>query len=406
MQTIISKAICFIIATAGYLLAIYILVPWIMLLNNAEPGLKMADVVDTFRFEYIIGCIIACSIWLILSGVLANSFIKSWWISECALVAAGIVILMITGWKLTEDSSPSPYVKYHDNGVVSERGMKISGKINGKVTKYYTSGEVEATETYVMDKLLGECEMFHKNGQLMAKGIGQGQEWLDRERVPIFNGEWTFYRADGSVDDVRVYNMGELVSSEKYLYFNDSDRIICTIRDKKPFSGTLAMTGIVCKSIFPNLCNANVVDGKFDGEISLYYNAREKPSIAIVAKYNKGELTGEYREYYEDSLATPHKQLEYKAYYTDGKRNGLVQWYYRNGKIRSEYNYVDGLKDGAFEEHCEDGTHTKGIYKEDVKISSISCRYYPNGKLKSLVEERGSDKVVRKEEYDENGNII
>lgn len=32
--------------------------------------------------------------------------------------------------------------------------------------------------------------------------------------------------------------------------------------------------------------------------------------------------------------------------------------------------------------------------------------YYTDGELKSLVEERGSDKVVRKEEYDENGNII
>lgn len=432
MQTIISKIICFIIATAGYLLAIYVVVPWIVSLNNAEPGFKVTDVVETFRFEYIIGCIIACTIWLILSSVLANIAIKAWCLGGCALVTTGIIIIMIAGWEeLTKESKLIPYVKYHDNGVVSERGKKVRGKKNGKVTKYYKSGDVKATEMYVKDEPFGECEIFYKNGQLMAKGIGQGQEWLDYERVPIFNGEWIFYRADGSVDDVRVYNMGVLVSSEKYLYFCDSDRNICTILDKKPFTGTLTMSGIVCKSFFPNLCNANVVDGKFDGEISLYYNAGKKPSIAVVAKYNKGELTGEYREYYEDSIATtPHGQLEYKAYYADGKRNGLAQWYYKNGEIKSEYNYVNGkkngishkwdengtlislynyaddLEDGAFEEHCEDGTHTKGIYKEGVKISSVSCRYYPNGELKSLVEERGSDKVVRKEEYDENGNII
>lgn len=137
MQTIISKIICFIIATAGYLLAIYVVVPWIVSLNNAEPGFKVTDVVETFRFEYIIGCIIACTIWLILSSVLANIAIKAWCLGGCALVTTGIIIIMIAGWEeLTKESKLIPYVKYHDNGVVSERGKEVRGKKNGKVTKY------------------------------------------------------------------------------------------------------------------------------------------------------------------------------------------------------------------------------------------------------------------------------
>lgn len=458
MQTSILKIMCFFTATAGYLLAVYVIMPWIMSFYHVKRGFKVTDVAAAFTFEYIIGCIIACVIWLVLSGLLAHIVIKAWWLGGCALVAAGLIIIAVAGWQeLTKESKLISYKEFYDNGVIRESGMKTnnsSGRIHGKVTRYYPSGEMWATETYVMDELRGECEIFHKNGQLMAKGTGQGKEWLDEERVPIPDGEWTFYREDGGVDDVRVYNRGELVSSQNYLYFYDSDWNICTISDKKRFTGTLEMSGIVTRYYFPNLFNGKVIDGKFDGEISSYYNIGEKPSIAVVARYNKGKLTGEYRayytngqlssernyldgkydgeykSYYEDSLATrPHGQLKYKAYYNHSGRYGLACWYYKNGKIEAEsnyvngkkngisrqwkedgtfisvYHYVDDIKDGAYERHEED-IHTKGVYKEGKEISSVSCRYYPDGKLKSLLETRGRDKIVRREEYDENGDVI
>ena len=46
----------------------------------------------------------------------------------------------------------------------------------------------------------------------------------------------------------------------------------------------------------------------------------------------------------------------YEVHYEYGKKNGVEKWYYRNGQIKSEQNFIHGQTDGEITRWQLDGT--------------------------------------------------
>jgi len=62
--------------------------------------------------------------------------------------------------------------------------------------------------------------------------------------------------------------------------------------------------------------------------------------------------------------------------------NGFVVNYHENGKIKEEFNYKDGKKDGLWAEWYENGQQKLEINYKDGKEDGLRTEWYENGKKK------------------------
>lgn len=78
-------------------------------------------------------------------------------------------------------------------------------------------------------------------------------------------------------------------------------------------------------------------------------NRAKKVEVAGKVKY---VIDGENLVYYK----TPQNALSSKAFYKEGKRNGLYQKFYTDGKLYYDVNYENGKMDGVKKSYSKDGS--------------------------------------------------
>ena len=239
---------------------------------------------------------------------------------------------------------------------------------------------------------------------------------------------------------------------DRYLYYCDSAGLICTIADRRPFTGRLEKTGIVRKAFFPNLFTTQVKEGVCDGGYCEYYTIDGRLTVAKTATYIDGKLDGavktyhpngqlrsegfyaggetqgRYTTYHADSTAfRPHGNIEYCCDYLDDERYGTARWYDEDGRLRMEEEYVEGKlegavkrydshgkllsvytyrddrKEGPYETHDSDGWYYKGRYKNDKLVYRET--YRSDGSLSSTSEWTDDGGFIQNN-YDKNGELI
>ena len=107
--------------------------------------------------------------------------------------------------------------------------------------------------------------------------------------------------------------------------------------------------------------------------------------------YAKGKRNGIFTEYYQDGV-TPRKETPMQQ----GKIDGIVKTYFRNGKIEIEKEYRQSVESGRerrfdsktgeqiFESHYIDGKKEGEeweIFEDGRTLRSRTTRHYRNGKL-------------------------
>ena len=107
--------------------------------------------------------------------------------------------------------------------------------------------------------------------------------------------------------------------------------------------------------------------------------------------YAKGKRNGTFTEYYQDGV-TPRKETPMQQ----GKIDGTVKTYFRNGKIEAEKEYKQSVESGRerrfdsktgeqiFESHYIDGKKDGEeweIFEDASTLRSRIIRHYRNGKL-------------------------
>ena len=441
------KLLFFFVTAAVYPLLVGA-VALIVRLINFSAGTDPAGAGMARGFTFIYSSIFVCIVWFILSIVLAQVYFRAWWIGLLAPVTVAIILQAIFfGQNYIRDHVPHSYTEYDADGNVCETGKKLRFRRHGKITEYRSDGTVWSVETYRHGEPDGPCEFFYPDGKMMAKGREKGH---DRKLTGIPDGTWSYYRQDGRLDDRRIYEKGELLSSEKYLYYCDSAGLICTIADRRPFTGRLEKTGIVRKAFFPNLFTTQVKEGVCDGGYCEYYTIDGRLTVAKTATYIDGKLAvktyhpngqlrsegfyaggetqGRYTTYHADSTAfRPHGNIEYCCDYLDDERYGTARWYDEDGRLRMEEEYVEGKlegavkrydshgkllsvytyrddrKEGPYETHDSDGWYYKGRYKNDKLVYRET--YRSDGSLSSTSEWTDDGGFIQNN-YDKNGELI
>ena len=447
------KLLFFFLTAAAYPLLIG-LVALIIRLMDFSTGTDAAGAGMARGFAFIYSSFFISIVWFILSTVLLQVYLRAWWIGLLAPVTVAVIVQAVGFCQgYIRDNVPHSYTEYDADGKVSETGKKLRFQKHGKITEYRSDGTVQSVETYRHGEPDGPCEFFYPDGKVMAKGREKG---YDRELTGIPDGTWTYYCEDGSLDDRRTYEKGELLSSGKYLYYCDSAGLICTIADRRPFTGRLDKAGIIKQAAFPNLYTTQVKDGVCDGEYCEYYaigghlivaktaNHIDGKSEGVVKTYYPngqlrsdgfyvgGAVEGRYTTYYADSVAVrPHGNIEYCCDYLDDKRHGTARWYDEDGSLSlveeneyigddlegtktrydswgkplSMYTYRNGRKEGPFYERYSDGSYAKGRYTNDVQV--YNEQYRSDGSLRSVSEWKDDGWVCcPKRDYDENGELI
>lgn len=423
------KLLFFLVDTAAYPLAVVLLFVSLKSVENAGPVLGRVILV-------LWGAV------LLVSLLVAHCWLRNALHALPPLLMAFLIAYVWVSWPQWRNAFiPQSFGEpYYEEGVARRTGRRLGGMEHGRIRYYAPDGRLVRIETWKHGEENGLFRGYHDNGQLAERGVRRAVETPGGTSKYGRCGKWRFYREDGTLDDVRIYEKGRVRTSGRYEYYKiyqDDGRVrVYRFADHAPFTGHMEKAGLVDDEAFPLFYTAQLVDGYFDGPWSGYYfqsgssPAGEGFSLAgegfsvrgrsedgwrcyysdgqlwCEATYRDGKLEGEYVEYYDDTLKKkPHPQVKYRCNYIGGKRHGTARWWrsdgtpqtetqYRNGRrdgVSREYDeqgrlrwlipYRDGQREGTGIEYGVDGSRTETVYRDDKEVSEM--RYDAEGRLKS-----------------------
>jgi antitoxin component YwqK of YwqJK toxin-antitoxin module len=90
---------------------------------------------------------------------------------------------------------------------------------------------------------------------------------------------------------------------------------------------------------------------------------------------------GEGRELIKETTYYPNKQVQMEGTYKDNKREGRWSYWYENGKVWSDGQFVKGKSNGKRTTYFENGkVRYEGFYKEDMRVGKWQF-FDENGRL-------------------------
>ncbi|NKI33142.1 hypothetical protein [Croceivirga thetidis] len=265
--------------------------------------------------------------------------------------------------------------------------------VNGYFDEYFQGiGKLEN------EKLVGQWEFYNENGSVKSKGE------FDSSGQRINN--WTWFNADGSINETSTYVNGNLEGPNKGYYPNGKPMFEATYQDDdlnghySYFNNKGAQTqskyfknGVLdgmYESYFPvgskiKEYQIPYSDGKIEGEVTQYFitgdtllnvnfKAGKRHGIETsyfitgnksgISKYSEGELNGPYLVYY------PNGQIKSEGNTKSDYYEGPYTEYYSNGNLKSSYNYDEGVINGLYKVYDRDGKlHYEYEYRKNEVIA-------------------------------------
>ncbi|MFT5546936.1 toxin-antitoxin system YwqK family antitoxin, partial [Rheinheimera aquimaris] len=319
-----------------------------------------------------------------------------------------------------------PFKSWHINGMLREEGERKDGQLTGRYQLFYDTGKPQKLEHYAIEKkasdykfaLEGKYQQWAGNGDLTQEG-----NYADNKR----HGNWITYqqgeksreqefitgKAEGRFVD---YYQGRRRTSGYYLNNQKTGEWIeYYYQADDPTYGFIPEGTVRYKTRW--------LENKQHGKAEFY---TAKNILYKVETWEKGEKTGDYKEFYvsngEAKVAGQLKKGQWfglwQAWYEDGtlaqavhydesRKHGLAQEYYDNGQLKSEIeyeydkphgryhlfhlngrpqqkeNYVKGLKEGEAEYFHQNGKpQQQGAYLRDRKEGEW-LEFWPNGQVRT-----------------------
>jgi antitoxin component YwqK of YwqJK toxin-antitoxin module len=92
-------------------------------------------------------------------------------------------------------------------------------------------------------------------------------------------------------------------------------------------------------------------------------------------------------------------------YFDNELFTGVSLWFWGNGQLGSEINYVDGIQNGWSRGWYENGQIQGETYYKNECVDGVNREWYENGQIK-LDSEIREGKSIWKKEWDRQGNLI
>lgn len=321
-----------------------------------------------------------------------------------------------------------PFKAYHNNGEIESMGSYINGELNGEYKIYYRNGVLQEKKQFEAGKLEGPYLTYDKDGILLSnfnykngllkeytfydktgdiiesqkkksgelyyKGYNNARTLISEGLYDIKGGkkgEWTFYNIYGVITERGTYKENKAQGIHTSYYHNGNTKEISNYKDDilEGYEVTYYPFGQIKSQSYYK-------DGLRDGRTIIYH---PDGKIQIENYYHKGQLYGEQKYF------SVNGQLVNTSYYDLGvlisetmyKKNGsilekidklspkegLVQYHYENGKVKSSSVFKYGTYLGDHKEYDFYGNlNAEGKFVNNELDGSVKT-YYSNGNIKS-----------------------
>lgn len=300
----------------------------------------------------------------------------------------------LDAYKKVNFLDPQPYEK-----VVRVFKRDEEGKVSSQLTTYHNNGGIFQYLEVVSGRANGFYKEWHENGRLrivchVIEGIGDLSP--DAQTSWVFDGESRVWDQKGDLIAELFYEKGKL--EREALYYHSNGRLAKTI----PYKNDLIHGEKRVYDFDGNYVGGTwYAEGLKDGR-SFFLG--DKNSGKREEVFEKGLLIkGDYfdffnnlthrveegagiRPFYEDGF------LSLEQEYINGKPEGIVKTYRKNGDLESSYQIIDDQKQGEELHYYE----RKGSIKEKSLMLQINWRddevhgtvrtWYPSGKIESEKE--------------------
>jgi antitoxin component YwqK of YwqJK toxin-antitoxin module len=137
-------------------------------------------------------------------------------------------------------------------------------------------------------------------------------------------------------------------------------------------------------------------EGIKDGLEKIYH---DNGKIAYRVNNVDGKREGELNWY--DKEGRHIEVMPYKM----GKRHGVNKLFYDNGRLKSSVNYIDDKKEGTEKFYYSTGALAQESHYKKDKKEGLENEYYDNGALQSIVTYKNNYKEGTKKWYDKKGKV-
>ena len=305
-------------------------------------------------------------------------------------------------YKASKKGKKLDYRIYYPDGVLKTEGLFENDSRQGKWKFYDRHSNISAIESYDKGSLIDTAYYFHKNGKLKSKESYQNGElnglFLEYNIFGTLIREGLY--KDGQWDkDWYLYNDEGILTSE-YFYVDGENH---GIQKNYGLNGKLESFReyeygrIISQNFLDTL--GNIIDqyGEYHGEVKLH-DATNK-----YIRYDAFCKNGS-----NDGLCTwfgPTNNIETKGNFVNDKREGKWSYYYDNGKIQKELNYINGLIEGTVKAYSQDGILIGLTNYVNDDIEGVDIQYYDNGNKEVETNFLNGEKHGKSTYYDEEGNI-
>jgi antitoxin component YwqK of YwqJK toxin-antitoxin module len=281
-----------------------------------------------------------------------------------------------------KDLKPSTSMVFGDgnmddavNKLLKGDSASIKINLNGNSSQSSNSNEVT----------INEVEDRYPNGQIKSSGKHTARNTED--------GQWYYFREDGSLDKMMFYVDGTVEGPYAEYYPNGQASLICSF--SKGYQSGISKSYYENGSLKEEVTHKN---GVKEGKMTQYY---PNGKASLIAQFVNDEPTGSYVDYYENGNKKKEGTLD------KGSMIGTWKHYYENGKLqREETRNASGSLEGVNKAYFENGNMK---YLSNFKNGKENCtlykEWYENGKLKMEGEVKDGESVGLWKFYDESGKV-
>lgn len=235
------------------------------------------------------------------------------------------------------------------------RGLCQSGAFGTNIEYRYPNGKPEAVYTISNHLDEGPFSSYEADGTINTQG-----DFTSNDRT----GTWKWFYDNGQVMDVRNYERGER-EGEGVTYSETGQKIA----DMTYHNGDLV--GPLHYYDFGGHLQTTKL---YDDDGNLYaFISPQHPNDTILLK-QKGSF--EFDSFFADG------SIAMKQAFRDGKVDGLLVRYNRNGTKMEEVHYAQGEYNGLMTDYYTDGKVREETPYRNDQINGIRREYFENGKLK------------------------
>ena len=269
--------------------------------------------------------------------------------------------------------------EYYPGAIVKSEMTLVNGIPNGVFREYSLDGKVAHSKIYRNGKVSGE-------GIVDKKGLKQN-EWteyyvlalsndsslLEKAKGVYENGEksglWVYYHENGKIEQKGFYKNGK--PENKWMWYYESGNIL-----KEEVYSKGAENGLIIEYSD----SGNVIKkGQF------LMGVKEGPWIYEMGdqketgNYIDGKKNGIWQHYYKNG------KINFEGEFVDGEPNGKHKYYFETGKIKEEGPYIMGSKEGSWKKYDKEGvlvvvsTFENG---KEVKINGVKIESKNNSDAK------------------------